>query len=148
MKQSKYAFTMIELVFIIVVLGILAAVAIPKFTTTRNDAIIAKGKADISSIRSAIVTERQSRLITGDATWVGTLDDGTGNYFIGPDVNHTLLMYGVAPGGEWTRTNGTSYDYSAGATTVTFTYSNVNGTFSCPTTGSPKPVALCRELID
>ena len=34
----KGAFTMIELVFVIVILGILAAVAIPKLTATRDDA--------------------------------------------------------------------------------------------------------------
>ncbi len=32
------AFTMIELVFVIVVLGILAAVAIPRLAATRDDA--------------------------------------------------------------------------------------------------------------
>ena len=34
----KTAFTMIELVFVIVILGILAAVAIPKLAATRDDA--------------------------------------------------------------------------------------------------------------
>lgn len=34
----RMAFTMIELVFIIVILGILAVVAIPKFAATREDA--------------------------------------------------------------------------------------------------------------
>lgn len=34
------AFTMIELIFVIVILGILSAVAIPKFTATRADALI------------------------------------------------------------------------------------------------------------
>ena len=38
----KKAFTMIELIFVIVILGILAAVAIPKFSATRDDAIITK----------------------------------------------------------------------------------------------------------
>ena len=33
---------MIELIFVIVILGILAAVAVPKLTATRNDAIVAK----------------------------------------------------------------------------------------------------------
>ena len=38
----KKAFTMIELIFVIVILGILAAVAIPKLAATRHDAMIAK----------------------------------------------------------------------------------------------------------
>jgi len=34
----KNAFTMIELIFVIVIIGILASVAIPKLTATRDDA--------------------------------------------------------------------------------------------------------------
>jgi len=52
----KSAFTMIELIFVIVILGILVAVAIPKLTATRNDAIVSKlagnimmGAAEIST---------------------------------------------------------------------------------------------------
>ncbi|WP_418228279.1 prepilin-type N-terminal cleavage/methylation domain-containing protein [Campylobacter pinnipediorum] len=36
----KKAFTMIELVFVIVILGILAAISIPKLIATRDDAEI------------------------------------------------------------------------------------------------------------
>ena len=36
--MSKKAFTMIELIFVIVVIGILAAIAIPKLAASRNDA--------------------------------------------------------------------------------------------------------------
>ncbi len=36
--EMKNAFTMIELIFVIVILGILAAVAIPKLMSTRDDA--------------------------------------------------------------------------------------------------------------
>jgi prepilin-type N-terminal cleavage/methylation domain-containing protein len=39
--MKKSAFTMIELVFVIVILGILAAVAIPKMTNIKDDAVFA-----------------------------------------------------------------------------------------------------------
>ena len=40
MKRGREAFTMIELIFIIIIIGILSAVAIPKLAATRNDAHI------------------------------------------------------------------------------------------------------------
>ena len=47
---------MIELVFVIVVIGILSAIAIPKFAATRDDAIITKARTTVASVRSALAT--------------------------------------------------------------------------------------------
>ncbi|QKF64965.1 type II secretion system protein [Campylobacter corcagiensis] len=69
MKNFKSAFTMIELVFVIVVLGILAGVAIPRLAVTRDDATLTKLMADINAIKSGISVKRGEEMLTGKATW-------------------------------------------------------------------------------
>ena len=50
----KKAFTMIELIFVIVILGILASVAIPRLAATREDAEISTGIANLRTLLSDI----------------------------------------------------------------------------------------------
>jgi general secretion pathway protein G len=129
--MRRDAFTMIELVFVIVVLGILAAIAVPKMAATRVDAEISKGQADAAAIRSAIIAERQQRLIKGDSTWITAANLSGSKLFDG------VLMYGITAGsgdGHWSG-GGTSYTYKAGGSSNTFTYDPANGTFIC-TSGS------------
>lgn len=52
----KKAFSMIELVFIIVIIGIISAIAIPKLSMTRSDAQYIVVQSDIQTILSAIQT--------------------------------------------------------------------------------------------
>jgi general secretion pathway protein G len=146
MKTSKNAFTMIEIVFVIVVLAILASVAIPRFSATRVDAQITKGRADVASIRLAIVNERQRRLIKGDSAWITQLHGlNTGYYFDGVDANHTLLMYGIKAedkNGHWHGQSGLTYKFKLEDADNVFTYDPNNGTFLC-TSGT-----RCSDLTD
>jgi general secretion pathway protein G len=52
----KKAFTMIELIFVIVILGILAAVAIPKMMATRTDAEISKIATNLNTAKNEIAS--------------------------------------------------------------------------------------------
>ncbi len=136
MKRS--AFTMIELVFVVVVLGILAAVAIPKFSATRDDALIAKGRADVAAIRSGIVSERQTRLVKGDSSFITTSDLSGSKLFDG------VMLYGItaSSGNNGWSGSGGSYTYKVNGVSNSFTYTPATGKFEC-TSGS-----YCSKLTD
>jgi len=141
--MKRIGFTMIELVFVIVILGILTSIAIPKFTSTTLDTQISKGKADISSIRSAIINERQSRLIIGESSWISSLSysklfDGNGS--------STLLMYGIVPStssGHWSGSD-PDYTFKIGNTDCNFHYNNSTGKFDLKLS---QP-SVCNDLVN
>ena len=56
-SNNRSGFSMIELVFVIVILGVLAAVAVPRFVATRTDAQVATARSDLASVQKAIVAK-------------------------------------------------------------------------------------------
>ena len=140
MKNSQKAFTMMELIFVIIILGVLASIAVSKMGNSKNMANIANTRSDISAIRSAIISERQSQLIKGTRTYISKLTPSATTstmLFTGDGATtnpRTLLKYGLTKGtasGQWTIVNDTTYKYNSGNDTTTFIYNPANGTFDC-----------------
>ena len=52
MTRRESGFTLIELLIVVVIIGILAAIAIPKFSSTRERAFFSAMKADLRNLAS------------------------------------------------------------------------------------------------
>ncbi len=144
MSQTKRnAFTMIELIFVIVVIGILSAVAVPKLAATRDDATVVRARSTVAAVRSAVSAERQKRILKGDFTNPITRLGGAVNAFnqFNPDrdgIRNRVLEYPVptcATQGKtsscWRARAGRRYRYVMyDGTVVTFRLRD-NGRFDC-----------------
>lgn len=152
-SDKRNGFTMIELVFVIVVLGILAAIAIPRLAATRDDAQITKGRSDVAAIRAAIVSERQGRLLRGESTYINKLDhagttsnDGDILFDHNGTATNVLLQYGIASqnaNGHWRKTAANTYQFKILGNDVAFTYTQASGSFDCTHTD-----ANCKLLTE
>lgn len=141
----KSAFTMIELVFIIVILGILGAVAFPKMAPLMEDAKLTRGQSNVSAIRSAIANERSRNMLNGVVAFPQLLDDATKDkegelLFDGNGTTVNILqypLYSKQSGGNWMKTSDNtgatiSYRYYiSNARTVDFNYIKATGIFDC-----------------
>lgn len=113
----KSAFTMIELVFVIVILGILAAVAIPKLSASRDDAkfsVVAESMvrivSDFSNYYNAKGTYKGSSLSDITSVELTTVTDdlvasGSGEFHFKP-LNKDCIKVDVT-NGSITLSNGT-----------------------------------------
>src|SRR5438552_15757331 len=97
--SNKNGFTLIELLIVVVIIGILAAIAIPKFANTKDKAYVAQMKSDH---RNLATYEEQYAADNGGAYFGGTATMAAPLQGFTPSQNVTLALTNVAvPPPSW-----------------------------------------------
>lgn len=69
MQPLRRAFTFIEVAVVIIVIGILAAIVVPKFGHVTDEARTSASQATLASVRSSIAAFRTARLLAGSSPY-------------------------------------------------------------------------------
>ena len=119
-KMNQKGFTLIELMIVIAIIGILAAIAIPQFAAYRQRAGDASTIADIRNVATA----QEAYFVDNDtyAPNIGALDSSYG--FVSPSAGVTLTTAGDANTYTITGTN------SKGTAARTYTLDGPGGTMT------------------
>lgn len=146
-QRRQTGFTLIELIAVIVILGILAAVALPKFVGVTQEARISSVNGLAGGLRSSVAMVKSKYLVGGSITATSvTMDDGsvvsvsagtTGGIPTGAaagigraiqDISGFTAVYNLGGSSTFQPDNG-------GSATCGVTYNDTNGVVTATTTG-------------
>jgi prepilin-type N-terminal cleavage/methylation domain-containing protein len=100
--RNEKGFTLIELLIVVVIIGILASIAIPKFANTKDKAYVATMKSDL---RNLATYEEQYSADNNGVYFSGTATSLSPLHGFSPSQNVTIVALALAgPPASWTAT--------------------------------------------
>jgi len=124
----KKSFSMIELIIAILIIGILAAIAVPKMISFKEEAELAAEQKILGGVRSGISIYYIESAVQGRAPLFPQELDNAGFSAVSvtnPFFTNLLSSPGLIDG-DWQKLNATSYRGPSGAV---YNYDSIKGTF-------------------
>ncbi|MBA2457917.1 MAG: prepilin-type N-terminal cleavage/methylation domain-containing protein [Gemmatimonadales bacterium] len=93
MRSLRQGFTLIELLIVVVIIGILAAIAIPKFTNTKEKAVVSAMRSDLRNLAGT-----QETYWTENSTYYGGVVPNAAFKF-SPSTSVSITIVSATPAG-------------------------------------------------
>lgn len=124
--QAHKAFTLVEILIVVVILGILAAIVVPQFVGAVTETSIATTQSELTKLRRAIEVFQVRNenglpaVAAGDGTW-GDLIANSGEYlkeapanpYVGGE-NARVIVLGAGPDAAYQNAHGWIYNDATG----------------------------------
>jgi type IV pilus assembly protein PilA len=105
--SNRKGFTLIELLIVVVIIGILAAIAIPKFANTKEKAVLAGMKSDLRNMVTAqegFFSDNQTYSTTLGAAQVNTAGPACGGEVAFQPSTGNAVVIGACTAAGWNAT--------------------------------------------
>jgi type IV pilus assembly protein PilA len=131
--EDEKGFTLIELLVVILIIGILAAIAIPAFLNQRNKAYDAQAKSNIKTAQTA----EETYSTDNNGTYAADTTSSTGGPLVSiePSLHNSPYVTATANGSTGYTLTATSSGSGGSGDVFTLTDTNGSVTRSCTGTG-------------
>ena len=128
MKNRRRGFTLIELLLVVVIIGILAAIAVPKFAATKDKAKLASVRTDLRNVETA------EESYFSDYNVYGTLGQLQPLFLVGLSSGNSMV---ITAGTNGFTASANNASITSGITSCTVQVaggasSSVDGQITCP----------------
>ena len=126
-RFTKKGFTLIEIVMAIVIIGMLAIMALPKYMDLNEESLVAERDGIVSSVNAAILLKHSKNMsLRGEDTYPRELD----NEPIGRCIKcFGNVMNNPLDDKNWKKVEPNVYVFTIGDDAFRYTYSSKNGSF-------------------